>query len=110
MTPYAVAAYWITPHIADRPADPAWIEASVEDGNIILRWRPNVEPYFYTYEVYLMVTGQPERLLSPVPLRSAMWVDTAPPPGMRSYGVRAVSASGVKSNVVRSGPVMVGGR
>jgi len=110
ISPYAIVTYWITPYIADRPADPAWIEASVEDGNIILRWRPNVEPYFYTYEVYLMVTGQPERLLSPVPLRSAMWVDTAPPPGMRSYAVRAVSASGVGSNVVRSDPVMVGGR
>jgi hypothetical protein len=110
MTPYAVIAYWITPHIADRPADPAWIEATVEDGNVILRWRPNSEPYFYSYEVYLMITGEPERLVSPVPLRSAMWVDTAPPPGMRSYGVRAVSASGVWSDMVRSDPVMVAGR
>jgi len=110
ISPYAIVTYWITPYIADRPADPAWIEASVEDDNVILRWRPNSEPHFYTYEVYLVAAGELEGVLSPVPLRSAMWVDTAPPPGMRSYAVRAVSASGVGSNVVRSDPVMVGGR
>jgi hypothetical protein len=89
IAPYVVMAYWITPYIQDRPADPIWIEARVEDSNVILRWRPNVEPYFYSYEVYSITAGSPEKLVSPMPLRSAMWVDTAPPPGTRSYVVRA---------------------
>src|SRR5262249_3296855 len=54
ITPYAVVAYWITPHIPEPPADPAWIEAASEDGNVVLRWRPNTEPFFYSYEVYLI--------------------------------------------------------
>jgi len=109
--PYAITAYWITPHIPDRPADPTWIEASAEDGNVILRWRPNTEPYFYSYEVYVLVAGTPPEMpLSPMPLRSAMWVDTAPPPGTRTYAVRALSASSIRSNLVKSSPVTIGSR
>ena len=107
IAPYAVVAFWITPYIPDSPADPVWIEAKPEDGNIVLRWRPNAEPFFYSYEVYLIAAGEPDRLVSPMPLRSAMWIDTAPPPGMRKYAVRAVTASGIKSNLVTSDPVMV---
>jgi hypothetical protein len=110
IAPYAVVAYWITPHSPDPPADPAWIEAKPEDGNVVLRWRPNAEPFFYSYEVYLVTAGGPDQLVSPVPLRSAMWIDTAPPPGMRRYAVRAVTASGIKSNLVTSDPVVVPGR
>jgi hypothetical protein len=47
----------------------------------------------------------PAELLSPGPLRAAMWVDTAPPKGVRIYGVRAISASGVPSAVVPSDPI-----
>ena len=104
IAPYAVMAYWITPYIQDRPADPIWIEARVEDSNVILRWRLNVEPYFCSYEVYSITAGSPEKLVSPMPLRSAMWVDTAPPPGTRSYAVRAMTASGIRSNLVGSDP------
>jgi hypothetical protein len=107
IAPCAVMAYWITPYIQDRPADPIWIEARVEDSNVILRWRPNVEPYFYSYEVYSITAGSPEKLVSPMPLRSAMWVDTAPPPGTRSYAVRAMTASGIRSNLVKSDPIMI---
>jgi hypothetical protein len=107
IAPYAVVAYWITPYIADSPADPIWIEARLEDANVVLRWRPNVEPFFYSYEVYLITAGLPEKLVSPMPLRSAMWVDTAPPPGTRSYAVRAVSASGIKSNLIASDLVTI---
>ena len=74
-------------------------EARAEDGNIILRWRPEFrEPYFYSYEVFL-VTGDSPVLLSPTPLRSAIWIDTAPPPGPRIYAVRAVTASGINSEL-----------
>ena len=79
----------------------------VEDSNVILRWRPNVEPHFYSYEVYSITACSPEKLVSPMPLRSAMWVDTAPPPGTRSYAVRAMTASGIRSNLVKSDPIMI---
>jgi hypothetical protein len=99
--------YWITPSILDPPADPIWIEARAEDGNAILRWRPNPEPFFYSYELYRITADAPEQLVSAMPLRSAMSIDTAPPPGEHSYAVRAVSASGVKSNLIRSNPVVI---
>jgi hypothetical protein len=100
IAPYAVVAYWITPHIPDPPADPIWIEARLEDGNVVLRWRPNTEPFFYSYELYLIVAGAADTLISPMPLRSAMWIDTAPAPGTRRYAVRAVTASGIRSNLI----------
>jgi hypothetical protein len=74
---------------------------------VILRWKPNLEPFFYSYEVYLMRDSEPAELLSPLPLRAAIWVDTAPPAGIRTYGVRAVSASGVMSTIVPSHPVFI---
>jgi hypothetical protein len=49
--PFTVAVYWVTPFIQDPPADPSWVEATVEEGHIILRWKPNLEPFFYSYEV-----------------------------------------------------------
>jgi Glycosyl hydrolases family 39 len=100
--PWAVAALWVTPVADAPPADPKWIETTVEDGNVILRWTPNREPFFYSYEVYLLPPGAPPSLISPEPLRSAMWVDTTPPSGMRAYGVRAVTASGVTSTLIRT--------
>jgi hypothetical protein len=105
--PFTVAVYWITPFIQDPPADPSWIEATVEDGHVILRWRPNLEPFFYSYEIYLMKDSEPAQLLSPVPLRAAMWVDTAPPKGIRIYGVRAISASGVLSAIIPSDRIFI---
>ena len=105
--PYTVMIYWITEATADKPADPVWIEAALEDGNVILRWQPNLEPWFYSYEVYLMDGREPGVMISPDPLRPAMWVDTGPGAGTRTYGVRAVSASGIRSALVVSNPVVV---
>jgi hypothetical protein len=105
--PFTVAVYWITPFIQDPPADPSWVETTVEEGHVILRWKPNLEPFFYSYEVYLMKDGEPAELLSPVPLRAAIWVDTAPPKGMRVYCVRAVSASSMLSATVPSDPIVI---
>jgi Glycosyl hydrolases family 39 len=104
VAPYSVAALWITPHTADTPSDPVWIETKIEDGNVVLRWRPNIEAFFYSYELYL-VQGDELSLISPVPLRSAMWLDIGRPSGWRSYAVRAVTASGVRSNLVTSAPL-----
>ena len=69
---------------------------------MILRWKPNLEPFFYAYELYLMRDSEPAELLSAVPLHAAAWVYTTLPQGMHTYGVRAVSASGTLSAIVPS--------
>jgi hypothetical protein len=102
LEPYATMLHWITPVIPDAPAAPEWIETTIENGDILLRWTPNCEPFFYTYEVYLMLGDDVAERLTPEPLRAALWVDTAPSSGIRVYAVRAVTASGVPSNLVRS--------
>jgi hypothetical protein len=88
-------------------ADPSWVGATAEEDQVIPRRKPNLEPFFYSYEVYLMKDGEPAELLSPVPLRAAIWVDTAPPKGMRVYCVRAVSASSMLSATVPSDPIVI---
>lgn len=100
LDPFTTVLYWITPVIPDAPATPSWVDATVEDGNVILQWKPNREPFFYSYEVYVFEDGEPTKLLTPRPLRAAMWVDTAPPGKSRTYAVRAVSASGIRSDLV----------
>jgi hypothetical protein len=85
------------------PRAPAWLETAVDNGNVILRWSANREPFFYSYEVFRLRDGVPDQLLTPDPLRSALWIDTEPPSGRSTYGVRAVSASGVFSPIVVSG-------
>ena len=47
--PFSVMIYWITPFIQDPSADPTRIEATLEDGNVILRWEPALEAFFYSY-------------------------------------------------------------
>ena len=74
---------------------------------MIPRWKPNLAPFFYAYEVYVMRDSEPAELLSPVPLRAAVWVDTTPPQGMHTDGVRAVSASGTLSAIVPSDPILI---
>ena len=81
---------WVTPTRPARPAAPVWQQASTEGGSLVLRWTPGREPDLYSYEV-----RRNGRLISPVPLRAAIWTDTAPPSGRHEYGVHAVSASGV---------------
>jgi hypothetical protein len=105
--PFAIVLHWVTPFSDEPPAAPRWLEAGVEDGNVVLRWTPNREPFFYSYEVYRLEGERPVARLSPVPLRAAMWVDTAPSGGSRIYGVRAVSASGILSAMVASPRVTV---
>jgi hypothetical protein len=107
--PFTTLCLWITPVVETLPEPPEWISLDVRDGNVILRWKPNMEPFFFSYEVFHMNGGVPGDRLTPDPLRSALWVDTAPPPGYRTYGVRAVTASGVMSPLVISDQVLVGG-
>jgi hypothetical protein len=103
--PYATSLLWLTPFDAQPIAEPVWLEIASEDGNAILRWTPNREPHFYGYEVVLVGEDGAEVRLSPEPLRAAMWVDTAPPSGVRRYGVRAISASGRASALAVGEPL-----
>jgi hypothetical protein len=84
--PFTAAAYWVTPFIQDPLAYPSWVGATVEDGHVILRWKPRREPFFYSSAVYVMRGSEPAELLSLVPLRAEVWADTAPPQRMRTYG------------------------
>ncbi len=82
----------VTPTRPAPPAAPAWLQAGAEGGNAVLRWTPGREPDLYSYEV-----RRNGRLILPVPLRGAIWIDAERPPGRHTYGVRAVSTSGVAS-------------
>jgi xylan 1,4-beta-xylosidase len=106
LAPYATALLWVTPFLPGRrPAAPRWIAVQAEAGNVVLRWTPDRDPGFWSYEVLRSTPGAPPRRVSPVPLRSAMWVDTAPPPGKHRYEVRTISASGVRGPAAPSPPV-----
>jgi len=105
--PYTTICLWMTPVLETAPQAPMWIETRIEEGNVILRWSPNQESSFYSYEVLLMRGGAQEERLTPDPLRSAYWIDTQPPPGLRRYGVRAISASGIASDLVISPEVAI---
>lgn len=109
LAPYTTLCLWITPVHDAVPEPPAWLSVEVLDGNVVLRWTPSQEPSFYSYEVVLLNGGVPGDRLTPDPLRSAMWVDTSPPPGRRIYGVRAVTASGVASPIIAADEVIVEG-
>jgi xylan 1,4-beta-xylosidase len=108
LPPYATALLWVTPFRPDRrPAAPRWIAAEARGGNAVLRWTPDGGPDFWSYEVLRAAPGgAPPRRVSPVPLRSALWVDTAPPPGAHRYQVRAISASGVRGPASAPSPTV----
>jgi len=104
LDPFATALLWITPFSPDPPATPAWLTAEANNGNAILRWTPSRDPAFYSYEVFRLGPDGPGPRLSPLPLRSALWVDTAPAPSIHAYGVRALTASGVPGEIVPGTP------
>ncbi len=107
IAPFTTLLYWLTPFLPDVPAAPQWVTAAVEEGNVILRWEPSREPYFFTYQVSLIHDREPETPLSPMPLRGAVWIDTAPQAGTYRYGIRTVSASGIASAMIASDPVII---
>ena len=67
----------------------------------------NAEPFFYAYELVRKPEGSPPVVVSPPSLRAAIWTDAPPTPGVRAYGVRAVTASGVKSELVWSRSIRI---
>jgi hypothetical protein len=105
---FATGLVWITPFTETVPAAPSYIKASPSDGNVILRWTPDRNVHFYTYEVFRKSPGQASlECISPVPLRSATWVDTSPRSGIHLYSVRTVTASGKRSELVEAQPLRV---
>ncbi len=100
IAPYTTLLFWVTPHTPDVPAAPRGVYADRLGGNVVIRWEPSREPACYSYEVFLMDGTEARERLSPLPLRAALWVETAPPPGPYTYGVRAVTASGVPGPLV----------
>jgi hypothetical protein len=89
---YGTILLWLTPFRPAVPARPNWIEAKREGDNVLLRWTPDRTPAFYAYEV-----TRNGAAITPMPLRSALWVDTAPPSGSLRYEVVSISASGRRS-------------
>src|SRR5215207_6436342 len=102
LEPFTTLCLWITPVQATVPQVPTWLETTVRNGNALFRWSPNPEPFFYSYEVFRLRDDLPELRLTPDPLRSALWIESAPSPGPSTYGVRAISASGVASPIAVS--------
>jgi hypothetical protein len=109
LEPYATAFLWITPSNDDVPAPPEWLSVEQQGKDEILRWTPNPEPSFFSYEVFVMDGAEPGERITPDPMRAALWIDTSPPTGVRTYGVRSVSASGVTSPMATSREIRVRG-
>lgn len=107
IAPYSTILLWITPVEERIPQAPEWLSVAMQDDNVVLQWTPNREPDFYSYEVFLMIDDEPGHRLTPSPLRSALWVDTAPSAGPRTYGVRTVTASGTTSPIVPSDDISI---
>jgi hypothetical protein len=104
LDPYTTTVIWITPHITTPPSAPAWpttspavpyaASYSTAVQNVLLRWQPDTAPDFYSYEVY---RDNQETSISPIPLRSALWIDTNVLPGQHTYWVLTRSPSGFAS-------------
>ncbi|MGI8689667.1 MAG: GH39 family glycosyl hydrolase [Thermomicrobiales bacterium] len=109
IAPFVTLLYWLTPFLPEIPAAPRWVTTAVEDGNVILRWEPSRDVSFFSYQVFVTQDDQPDALLSPVPLRAAQWIDTAPPAGTRRYRIQTMSASEVSSPAALSDPVIITG-
>ena len=99
---YTTTVFWITQYTTDRPAPPAWEttapttkDTTSYGTNVVLRWQPDTDPTFYSYQVYRDTEKTP---ITPDPLRAALWVDTPPSPGSHTYTIRTVSASGKQSD------------
>jgi Glycosyl hydrolases family 39 len=99
---YTTMVFWITQYTTDKPAPPNWettapyIKDTTSYGtNVVLRWQPDTDPTFYSYQVYRDTDKRP---ITPDPLRAALWVDTNPLPGSHTYTICTVNASGHQSD------------
>lgn len=98
---YTSIVLWITEYSPAVPATQVWrpnapttLDTTPYGTNVVLRWQPDMDPVFYTHQVFRDGGAAP---ITPNPLRAALWVDTSPPSGAHSYTIRTVSASGIHS-------------
>jgi hypothetical protein len=103
---YTTVVFWITENTGDVPdipvwqaTNPYWVDpvdyaGAASPSDVILSWQPNLDPTLYSYEVS---RDEQTNVISPKPLRSALWVDTNPGSGSHTYWIQAFSASGVAS-------------
>jgi len=109
---YTTTVIWITPYTTTAPSAPVWLTTSpavpypanygTNIQNVLLRWQPDNDPAFYSYEVY---RDNQEVPISPIPLRSALWIDTDVTAGQHTYWILTRSPSGIAS--VMSQPMVV---
>jgi Glycosyl hydrolases family 39 len=97
---YTTTMFWITEFSDAVPAQLTWsgpptLDITPNGTNVVLSWQSSVHPAFYSYEVARDVQSN---IVSPVPLRAALWIDTfdtVVSRGGHTYWIRAVSASNV---------------
>ena len=99
---YTTTVFWITQYTTDKPAPPNWEttapytkDTTSYGTNVVLRWQPDTDPTFYSYQVYRDTDKHP---ITPDPLRAALWVDTNPSQGNHKYTICTVNASGHQSD------------
>src|SRR5215213_2232188 len=63
LEPFTTLCLWITPVLSTAPQAPTWLETAMHGRNAIVRWSPNEEPFFYSYEVFRLRNGVPADLL-----------------------------------------------
>lgn len=107
LAPGSLSLLWITPVSNVRPTAPEWLEVAREDGNVVLRWTPCSDDEFFSFEVFRIGADRTRTRVSPAVLRSAMWTDASVSPGRWTYGVHAISASGIVSDPLESDIVMI---
>ena len=101
--PNTTTLFWITNYEPNPPNPPpatlSWTELTPPltditptGTNVVLTWQPSLDPTFYTYDV---AKDHQSNIISPNPLRAALWIDTDAGTG-HTYWVRAVSASNVQ--------------
>jgi hypothetical protein len=95
---YTTTMFWITEYIENEvaPNAPTWIgptpptlDITPSGTNVVLTWQPSTLPAFYSYEV---AKDDKTKIISPDPLRAALWVDTNGGTGHK-YWVRVRTAS-----------------
>jgi hypothetical protein len=97
---YTTTVFWITEFTTTPPTVPAWsttpfiLDTTDYGTNVALFWLPDPSPTFYSYQVS---RDKLANVISPSPLRAALWVDTNPGAGSHSYWIQSVSASGIPS-------------
>ncbi len=122
LPPNTTTVFWITEYDSNAsPTQPQWatntpyvLDVTDYGTNVVLFWQPDTDPTFYSYQVFRVVNSNPSSPaplpssavpVSPVPLRSALWVDTEVTTGSTyTYYLKTLNASG---GVTESAPLIV---